>query len=187
MNQRIIDKRISFRKSVDRDIYRRENGTSAWHIRLNWAQILLIMFTTATASMAGFNDIPRAAGVIVGFAAATLESILSSFQLQDRIYSSRKALADLRPECHMYDHRIDEYEDRNEHPEKASLLFRKNVTAIQGKQMFHEVELLNPNKKAGVSDMRNSTKKDKPNNEEKLASSSLPFDGAKGNTTKQGS
>jgi hypothetical protein len=94
--------------------------------------------------MAGVDGIPRGWVVFVGATAAALGGILSYFRLQDRIYASRKALANQRLECQMYDHYLDDYRDRRTDPEGAYLRFSKKVTAIQAEQMLYEVELLNP-------------------------------------------
>jgi hypothetical protein len=67
-------------------------------------------------------------------------------QLQDKIYASRKALADLRLECQKYDYCLEDYQDRRDNPEGAYLRFSKKVTAIQAEQMLSEVEPLNPRK-----------------------------------------
>ncbi len=146
-NKRRAKKREDFRSAVDTYISDLEYDTNLWQSRFNRLQIALIILTTATASMAGFDGIPRLYVVIVGFAAAALGSILSYFQLQDKIYSSRKALADLQLERQMYDHCIGEYKNRYDDPEGAYLIFSKKVTEIQARQMLHEVELLNPKKK----------------------------------------
>jgi ABC-type multidrug transport system fused ATPase/permease subunit len=138
-NNKRVEDRKSFRSAIDVYIYTLEHDTNLWQRRFNRLQIALIVITTATASMAGFDGIPRGYVVIVGFAAASLGGILSYFQLQDKIYSSRKALADLHLECQMYDHCINEYKNRYDDPEEAHLIFSKKVTTIQANQMLHEV------------------------------------------------
>jgi ABC-type multidrug transport system fused ATPase/permease subunit len=145
-NQRKIDERNKFRASIDEYSERQERNTNRWQRWCNWLQIFLIILTTATASLAGFSDVPRIYVVIAGFFAAALGGILSYFQLQDKIYGSRKALANLRLECQKYDYCLDDYEDRRTNPEAAYLRFSKKVTEIQAEQMLYEVELLNPRK-----------------------------------------
>jgi hypothetical protein len=147
-------------------IYTLEYETNLWQKRFNRLQITLIILTTATASMAGVDGISRGYVVGVGFAAASLGGILSYFQLQDKIYSSRKALADLHLECQMYDHCIDEYKNRHQDPEGAHLIFSKKVTTIQATQMLQEVELLNPKKKEAVSEAKPTHKKEETEEQE---------------------
>lgn len=163
-NQRKLNNRIEFRESINGYVDEVEHTANQWQRRFNWLQVILIILTTATASMAGFNGVSRGYVVIVGFAAAALGGILSFFQLQDKIYSSRKALADLHLECQMYDHYIDEYKNRLADPEGAYLVFSKKVTAIKAQHMLREVELLNPRKK----DISTGTDEDtKPDQEKK--------------------
>jgi ABC-type multidrug transport system fused ATPase/permease subunit len=145
-NRQKIIERNKFRTSIDEYSERQEWNTNRWQRWCNWLQILLIVITTATASMAGFSDIPRGYVVGVGFTAASLGGILSYFQLQDKIYGSRKALASLRLECQKYDYCLDDYQDRRTNPEAAYLRFSKKVTEIQAEYMLYEVELLNPRK-----------------------------------------
>ena len=145
-NRQRIDERNKFRTSINDYIERQEWNTNRWQRWGNWLQILLIVITTATASLAGFSDIPRGYVVGVGFTAAALGGILSYFQLQDKIYGSRKALASLRLECQKYDYCLDDYQDRRTDSEAAYLRFSKKVTEIQAEYMLYEVELLNPRK-----------------------------------------
>lgn len=145
-NRQKIDERNKFRTSIDEYSERQEWNTNRWQRWCNWLQILLIVITTATASLAGFSDIPRGYVVGFGFSAASLGGILSYFQLQDKIYGSRKALTNLRLECQKYDYCLDDYEDRRTNPEAAYLRFSKKVTEIQAEYMLYEVELLNPRK-----------------------------------------
>jgi ABC-type multidrug transport system fused ATPase/permease subunit len=157
-NQKKIEERERFRESVSTYISRLDNEANNAQKWLNWLQIIVIVITTATASMAGFEGVPRAAVVVSGFVAAALGGILSYLQLQEKIYSSKKALADLRLECQMYDHCINEYEDRHANSEEAYLVFSKKVTEIQARQMLHDVELLNPNQEERDLEAREKTK-----------------------------
>lgn len=157
-NQKKLTNWIEFRESIGGYVDEVEHTADQWQRRFNWLQVILIVLTTATASMAGFNGISRGYVVLVGFAAAALGGILSFFQLQDKIYSSRKALADLHLECQMYDHCIDEYKNRHADPEGAYLVFSKKVTAIKARHMLHEVELLNPRKKDIPAETHEETK-----------------------------
>ena len=162
-NKRRIHDRDHFRLEITAYASDLESETNRWQRRFNWLQIALIIITTATASMAGVDGIPRGYVVIVGFTAASLGGILSYFQLQDKIYSSRKALADLHLECQMYDHCIEDYKNRYGDPEGAYLIFSKKITAIQAQQMLHEVELLKPkdNNQKAISDNKdNQTQED---------------------------
>lgn len=164
-NRRIVE-RDMFRSTLDEYIHRQEQNTNSWQRRGNWLQIILIVLTTATASMAGADGISRIYVVIVGFAAATLGGVLSYFQLQDKIYASRKALANLRLECQMYDYCLDDYQDCRADPEGAYLRFSKKVTAIQAEQMLYEVELLNPKRQETASTTQTKTQAGQKRDEE---------------------
>jgi hypothetical protein len=166
-NKKKIDDRDNFRRSVDRYMQDLEQKTSSSQVWLNRLQIILIVLTTATASLAGFDGLPRVYVVIVGFLAASLGGILSFFQLQDKIYAGRKALAELRLECQKYDHRIDVYATRDDEPEKAYLLFSEKITTIQAEQMLQEVELLKPKKEAPPAPTEESQTRQKKEEREK--------------------
>ncbi len=154
-----IEDQKNFRLSINTFANNLKYNTDRWHGWSNWLQIVLIVLTTATASMAGYSSISRVYVVVCGWCAAALGGVLSYLQLQDKIYSDRKALADLQLECQMYDYGIDEYKNRDDDPEGAYLLFSKKVTAIQATQMLQEVEFLKPKKKETVSDTKENQKK----------------------------
>jgi hypothetical protein len=177
-NKQKIAMQFAFRASLDGYSAQREleaNRLQRWH---SWLQILLIVLTTATASMAGLDGIPRVYVVIVGFLAAALGGILSYLQLQDKIYASRKALADLRLECQKYDYCLDDYHDRRTNSEGAYLRFSKKVTVIQAEQMLSEVELLNPRKQETVPVTREQPQPSQ-DQEDRQAAEDEPLDDTK--------
>ncbi|GHO90922.1 hypothetical protein KSF_009700 [Reticulibacter mediterranei] len=84
-NKQKIAERNAFRSSVDEYVNKREKDTDRRQVWCNWLQIILIILTTATASIAGFDGISRVYVALVGFAAATLGGILSYLQFQEKI------------------------------------------------------------------------------------------------------
>lgn len=168
-NKKRLADQNRFRSAIDAYIYDLEDKANRWQILFNWLQIIAILLTTATAVLVNNDSFPRGYVAMVGYAAAALGAILSFLKLQDKIYSSRKALADLRLECQMYDHCIDEYKNRHDDAEGAYLTFSKKVTIIQATQMLQEVELLNPKKRETVSETsetKENQKKEETSEEE---------------------
>lgn len=109
-------------------------------------------------------------------------AFLTTFKVQERIYASRKAVAEVRLETQKYDYHVEEY--REENPELRFLTFSKNITAVQGQEMLQEVEFWNPKKEEKKEEKTTQTnlqeeKKDeesdempeKPPPEEKLSDS----------------
>jgi ABC-type multidrug transport system fused ATPase/permease subunit len=183
-NKQRITERNDFRSDLDGYIGQREQNADGWQRWCNWLQIMLIFLTTATAAMAGVDGIPRGYVVFVGFAAATLGGILSYLQLQDKIYASRKALANLRLECQAYDFCLGDYQDRRTDPQEAYLRFSKKVTAIQAEQMLYEVELLNPKKQEKIPATSEKPQIDQKKEEDKQNAEKEPSDGTKEDAAK---
>ena len=181
-NNRKIMERNMFRSDLDGYIDQCEQDANRWQIRCNWLQIIAIVLTTATASMAGVDGISRIYVVIVGFAAAALGGILSYLQLQDKIYTSRKATANLRLECQKYDYCLEDYQDCRDDPEGAYLRFSKKVTVIQAEQMLYEVELLNPKRQETTSATKREPQIDMKKEEEKRTAEKEPPDDTKEDT-----
>ncbi len=100
-------------------------------------QVTLLLFSAATATMASMDVIPRWVVSFTGFVATIAGGLLTTFKIQDRIYASRKAVAEVRLECQKYDRGIEEYKDMD--TEKAFMKFSRGITEIQGQQMLQEV------------------------------------------------
>jgi len=128
-------------------------------------QVTLLLFSAATATMASMDVIPRWVVSFTGFVATIAGGLLTTFKIQDRIYASRKAVAEVRLECQKYDRGIEEYKDMD--TEKAFMKFSRGITEIQGQQMLQEVELWNPKKeeKEKEKTMQDNMTKDKENND----------------------
>ncbi len=134
----------NFRGEVDDYINRLEADAQKWQTRYTQLQLVLLFFSTLTATMASVEVVPRLVVSISGFIAAIAGGILTTFKIQDRIYASRKAVAQVRQECQKYDYHIDEYANLN--AERAFIRFSGIINEIQGQQMLQEVELWNPSK-----------------------------------------
>lgn len=167
--------RHKFRQVTGNDIDERNASARKLQQQYNILQIVLLVFSAVTATMAGIDGIARIWVAITGVIATIAGGVLTTFKIQDRIYANHKAAAELRLECQRYDYHIDEYKLTNE--EDAFIKFSRAVNLIQGEQMLQEVELWNPkreeSKKAqpdtkgelqGANDSKNEQTAEAPEN-----------------------
>lgn len=138
------NERDTYRNEIDTYINRLEENAQRWQHWYSWLQITLLLFSATTATLAGIDGIPRWIVAIIGLLATIVGSLLTTFKIQERIYASRKAIAEVRLECQKYDYHVEEY--KNMDTEDAFLQFSRSVSLIQGQQMLQEVELWNPKK-----------------------------------------
>jgi len=136
--------RYNYRRKIDNYINRLEGDVHNWQVRYTWLQIILLIFSATTAGIAGIDGVPRGVVAFTGIIATIAGGLLTTFKIQDRIYASRKAVAEMRLECQKYDYHIEEYKNTN--IEDAYLRFSKYISEIQGQQMLQEVEFWNPKK-----------------------------------------
>src|SRR5450631_1246795 len=99
--------RRSFRKIAGKSIIECDESATRLQQQYNNAQIILLFFSTATATMAAIDGVPRWFVAITGAIASLAGGWLSLFKVQDRIYAFRKAVAELRMECQKYDYHIE--------------------------------------------------------------------------------
>ncbi len=133
---------LSFRKMTEGNISERDTSAKKLQRHYNILQIILLIFSAITATMAGIDGVARGLVAFTGVIATIAGGLLTTFKLQDRIYANHKAVAELRLECQKYDYHIDEYKDLG--PAEAFIKFSRAVNLIQGEQMLQEVELWNP-------------------------------------------
>jgi len=141
-------------------------------------ELVLLFFSTLTATMASVEVVPRLVVSISGFIAAIAGGILTTFKIQDRIYASRKAVAQVRQECQKYDYHIDEYANLN--AERAFIRFSGIINEIQGQQMLQEVELWNPKKEESKEEQKIQSDIDQDQEEQvpqEIASPVIPQEG----------
>lgn len=143
--QRAKDRK-QFREITEGDIHKRDASTRRLQQQYNTLQIILLIFSAVTATMAGIDGVARAWVAVTGVIATIAGSLLTTFKIQDRIYANHKAAAELRLECQKYDYRIEDYKDVS--VENAFIRFSRAVNIIQGEQMLQEVELWNPKPKS---------------------------------------
>ena len=136
--------RVKFRIDINNYINRMENTAGQWQNWFNILQIVLLTFSAATATMASMEVVPRWVISFTGFIATIAGGLLTTFKIQERIYASRKAAAEVKLETQKYDYHIEEYATLN--PEPAYIKFSRNITVIQGQEMLQEVEFWNPRK-----------------------------------------
>lgn len=136
--------RNNYRRAIDVYVNRLEAKARQWQSWYGVLQIILIVFSAGTATMAGLEGVPRGWVSATGFVAAVLGTILTTFKIQETIYASRKAVAEVQLEAQKYDYHIDEYKELD--TEAAFIRFSRNITAIQGQEMLQEVEFWNPKK-----------------------------------------
>jgi Protein of unknown function (DUF4231) len=141
------EERRSFRLVARDDISERAESARKLQRQYNVLQIILLVFSAVTATMAGIDGIARIWVALTGVIATIAGGILTTFKVQDRIYANHKAAAELRLECQKYDYHIDEYKGANE--EEAFIRFSRAVNIIMGEQMLQEVELWNPKRDEG--------------------------------------
>lgn len=134
--------RLSFRKVTGKNITERDESAMRLQRQYNIFQIILLVFSTVTATMAAIDGVARWLVAITGAIASIAGGWLTLFKIQDRIYANRKAVAELRLECQKYDYHIDEYKGIS--AEEAFIKFSRAINMIQGEQMLQEVELWNP-------------------------------------------
>jgi uncharacterized integral membrane protein len=174
--------RVGFRSGMNNYINRLENTAGQWQNLFNVLQIVLLAFSAATATMASMEVVPRWVVSLTGFIAAVAGGLLTTFKIQERIYASRKAVAEVKLETQKYDYHIEEYATLD--PEPAYIKFSRNITAIQGQEMLQEVEFWNPKKEEkkeekaaqtnlqeNKEDEESKEKPEKPDQEEKLSDS----------------
>ncbi len=138
------NERYNYRGEIDNYINRLEGNAQKWHSWYTLLQIILLVFSASTATMAGIDGVPRWIVSSTGVIATIAGGLLATFKIQDRIYASRKAVAEVRLECQSYDYQIEKY--KNEDTEGAFIKFSRSINEIQGQQMLQEVELWNPKK-----------------------------------------
>ena len=138
------NERYSYRREIDNYINRLEGNAQKWQSWYTWLQIILLFFSASTATMAGIEGVPRWVVSVTGLVATIAGGLLATFKIQDRIYASRKAVAEVRLERQKYDYHIEEY--KNTDAEGAFIKFSRSINEIQGQQMLQEVELWNPKK-----------------------------------------
>ena len=163
---------IKYRKEIDNYINRLEDNAKElqnWYTQL---QIVLLLFSALTATVASIDGIPRWMVSTSGFIATIAGGLLTTFKIQDRIYASRKAIAEVKLECQKYDNRIEEYNNTNTTEDEAFIKFSRNLISIQGQEMLQEVEFWNPKKD------------DKPTREEETQRGLPPKTEAKENSEK---
>ena len=136
--------RDNYRNETNSYINRLEANAQKWQHWYTWLQILLLVFSALTATMAGIDGVPRLLVSCTGLIATIAGSFLTTFKIQERIYASRKAIAEVRVECQKYDYHIEEYKDMN--TDDAYIKFSKSINLIQSQQMLQDVELWNPKK-----------------------------------------
>ena len=139
------NERNNYRNEMDNYVNRLEANAQRWQSRYTWLQIILLVFSAGTATMASIEGVPRWMVSLVGLIATIAGGLLTTFKIQDRIYASRKAVVEVKLECQKYDYHIEEYHDTNTE-EEAFIKFSRNLNAIQGQEMLQEVELWNPKK-----------------------------------------
>lgn len=142
--ERKEQERISFREMTEKNISERDASAKRLQRQYNILQIILLVFSTITATLAGIDGVARGFVAATGVMATLAGGLLTTFKLQDRIYANHKAVSELRLECQKYDYHIDDYKDIS--PEKAFIKFSRAVNLVQGEQMLQEVELWNPKK-----------------------------------------
>ncbi len=138
------NERYNYRGEIDNYINRLEGNAQKWHSWYTLLQIILLVFSASTATMAGIDGVPRWIVSSTGVIATIAGGLLATFKIQDRIYASRKAVAEVRLELQKYDYHIEEY--KNMDAEGAFIKFSRSINEIQGQQMLQEVELWNPKK-----------------------------------------
>jgi hypothetical protein len=136
--------RDSYRNAIDDYVNRLEDKARRRQNWYNVLQIVLLVFSAGTATMASMEVVPRWVVSITGLVATIAGGLLTTFKIQERIYANRKAVAEVRLETQKYDYHIDEY--KNMDTEGAFIKFSRSITAIQGQEMLQEVEFWNPRK-----------------------------------------
>lgn len=136
------EERKEFREKTAESISERDVSARNLRSQYNTLQVILLVFSAVTATMAGIDGVARAWVAVTGVIATIAGGILTTFKIQDRIYANHKAVAELRLECQKYDYRIEDYKGIS--PEDAFVKFSRIVNGIQGEQMLQEVELWNP-------------------------------------------
>lgn len=137
--------RDSYRNNTNYYIKHLENNAQKWQLRYTWLQIILLVFSASTATMASIDGVPRPIVSVAGLVATIAGGLLTTFKIQDRIYANRKAVAEVKLECQKYDYHLEEY-NKTYTEEEVFIKFSKNINAIKGQEMLQEVELWNPKK-----------------------------------------
>lgn len=164
---------LSFRKVTGSTITERDESAKKLQRQYNILQIILLVFSAVTATMAGIDGIARGLVAFTGVIATIAGGMLTTFKIQDRIYANHKAVAELRLECQKYDYHIEEY--KNISAEEAFIKFSRAINIIQGEQMLQEVELWNPKRgegKKNQQDMKADKQEEKAS--EKLEDVEIP-------------
>lgn len=138
------EKRHEYRRRANWYIGHLEDNAQKWQLWYTWLQIILLVFSAGTATMASIDGVPRPIVSATGLIATIVGGLLTTFKIQDRIYASRKAMAEVTLECQKYDYRIEDYQDMND--DDAFIKFSRIINGIQGQEMLQEVELWNPRK-----------------------------------------
>jgi ABC-type multidrug transport system fused ATPase/permease subunit len=138
------EKRHEYRRRANWYIGHLEDNAQKWQLWYTWLQIILLVFSAGTATMASIDGVPRPIVSVTGLIATVAGGLLTTFKIQDRIYASRKAVAEVTLECQKYDYRIEDYQDMND--DDAFIKFSRTINGIQGQEMLQEVELWNPKK-----------------------------------------
>ena len=158
------NEQLAFRQNINSYLFTlevRAQGYGRWFFVL---QCFLIFFSAATATMASMDVVPRWVVSITGFVAAIVGTLLTTFKIQERIYTNRKAIAEIKLECQRYDYKTDKYNDVSS--DEAYLIFSDEIRTIQSEQMLQEVELWNPKQEErSTQQEEKSTSADKENKE----------------------
>lgn len=112
--------------------------------------------------MASVEWIQRWLVSLVGLVAAIVGGYITTFKIQDKIYATRKAAAELKIEYRNYDYGIG-YDGMDE--QEAFIKFTAITSKILSEQMLQEVEIWNSKKEENETDKNTNNKQKKNDNE----------------------
>jgi ABC-type multidrug transport system fused ATPase/permease subunit len=128
------NERSNYRSEIDNYVNRLEGNAQNWQNWYTRLQIILLCFSAITAGIAAIDGVPRWVVAITGIIATIAGGLLTTFKIQDRIYASRKAVAEVMLESQKYDYRIEEYKDLD--TEGAFIRFSRSIMRYKGSKCY---------------------------------------------------